>query len=198
MPFKRQRKRGRKSKFVTKRGLPFQMMKYVETKFQTITETAVALTSGLPSIGPQFASLTLFNQGVDQFERIGNMVQVTGIYIRMIHSSILDGNNQWVRVTLTTPRDVNGGEQPISGMTIPVNPDKHIVWHDKTYNSAFQPGGGNGVIIIRKKFKPYLKVMFDDDAGSSITKGNVQLTIVSHNNLGVEMSYTVRVFFKDM
>ncbi len=192
------RRHGRKSKFVTKRGLPFQMMKYAEQKFNTITETDVAITSGVPAIGAQFVSLVGLTQGDEQDNRQGNMIQLTGIYIRMIHQSLLDGGNQWVRVTLTTPRDVNSSQPPISGMTIPVDPDRHIVWYDKIHNTAFQPGGANGVITIRKKFKPYLKVMWASATSTDVTKGNIHLTMVSKVNLGVQLSYTVRTYFKDL
>jgi len=196
MPHRR-RRNGRKSKFVTKRGLPFQMMKYVETKFQTLNATDVSCAT-FPGIGPQFAAVNLIEQGVQQDERIGNMVQLSGIYIRLIHEATNPALNQWLRVTLTSPRDVNGGSRPISDMTTPVDPDLHKVWYDKTHNSAFQPGGGNGVVTIRKKFKPYLKVLYNDDTVTSITQGNVQLTFISKNDLQITASYTARVYFKDM
>jgi len=196
MPHRRGRK-GRKSKFVTKRGLPFQLMKYAETKFVTLNDTNI-MVAAFPGIGTQFQSINLLAAGVEQDDRIGNMVQMSGVFVRLIHESRIDTANQFIRVALSTPRDPNSSSRPISDMTTPIDPDLHKIWYDKVHNSAFQPGGGNGIVTIRKKFKPYMKVMFNDDTLTSIAQGNVQLTFISKVDLGVLASYTTRVYYKDM
>jgi len=88
MPHRR-RRRGRKSKFVTKRGLPFQLMKYAETKFNDLGVVDVAVPS-TAVIGGLFQSLTLTETGVGQKQRIGNMIQVTGISGLELHSLVLE------------------------------------------------------------------------------------------------------------
>ena len=75
MPHNRRRK-GRKTKFVTKRGFPFQLMKYAEQKFSTIAVFNAVLTR--PSDSTNRKHLTNIRQGTNQGERVGNMIQTTG------------------------------------------------------------------------------------------------------------------------
>ncbi len=196
MPHKR-RRRGRKSKFVTKRGLPFQLMKYAETKFTDVGALDITLTNPAV-IGPQFLAINALLQGVQQGQRIGNMVQITGVYIRFIFETILTGENQWVRIMLSTPRDPTSTAFPFTGMVSLADPDTDTVWYDRVHNCAFQPGGGNGVVVLRKKWKPYMKTIYNDSVPTSIEKNNLQLSILPQNNVGVIMTYTARVYFKDL
>ncbi len=196
MPHRR-RRRGRKTKFVTKRSLPFQMMKYVETKFFDNVQQDITAVTPVP-VGPQFQAINLMNQGSDTFNREGNMVQQTGLYARFILESALSGTNQWLRIAFVTPRITNSISFPLLNMTTAIDTDTHIVWYDKVHNCAFQPGGGNGVVTVRKKFKPYMKQLYDNLVMSSIQKGSIQIAILPQNTGGVVFSYTVRTYFKDM
>ena len=156
----RRRRRGRKSKFVTKRGLPFQMMKYQETKFKDKVVIGQILTT-LPALPNQLAHLTDISAGDEQDARDGNMIQLTGIYVRIIHEANLTSAGQFIRVCLSSNRNATDFSTPILDATTPPDPDNFKVWYDKTFFTTFLPGGGKGVIEIRKKFKPYMKVIWD-------------------------------------
>lgn len=195
MPHRR-RMRRRKSKFVTKRGLPFQLMKYAEVKkhdeiFIQEDLTVIATTGN-------HRQLLDINQGLDIQNRIGNMVQCTGFYIRVMFESVLTGSMQWIRIAVTTPRDTNNTSSPIFNSHTPIDTDVWKVWYDKTHPCPFVPGGGGGVVTIRKKFRPYLKVIYSSGLGGSIEKGRIQMTAIPFNNLGTRMNATARVYFRDL
>ena len=115
MPHKRRRK-GRKSKFVTKRGFPFQLMKYAESKQIEFTLTDNLLPN--PSmIGLGFRSMVNIREGTDLLERVGREIQITGIYIKMIYQAENDNSVRWLRATLFSPRDMSNTDEPAFDMT---------------------------------------------------------------------------------
>jgi len=195
MPHRR-RRRGRKTKFVTKRGLPFQMMKYVETKFKTISVFNQVL-SDTASLN-QFFSLSSIDGGSDQEQRVGNMAQCSGFFIRLVYEAQLTGQMQYIRVIVYTPRFTGQAVPAIDDMITPADPDLHKVWVDKVAPCPFVPGGGGGVMTLKKKFKPYMKMIWGTDDGEDIEQGQILVNIIGKNNLGTTASWMTRLYFKDM
>ncbi len=198
MPAKRRRNGGRKSKFVTKRGLPFQLMKYAETKYHTIGSSNITLT--VPPSGDSVNPLYVIRRGSAEIERTGNEISISGVYIRIIAESALVGSAQYLRAVLYTPRTPQSmlPVVPDSGMTTFIDPDLFVVWFDKTMLVTFTPGGGAGVMVIRKKFKPYMKAIYDQDLGTLIQRGPLLLGLFGKNNLGTNVTFTGRLYFKDL
>lgn len=192
----KRRRRARKSKYVTKRGLPFQLMKYNETKYKDIGGSNIVLNTIAPII--QHNELTLLTQGNSIDQRIGNVAQASGVYTRIVFEAQLTGQMQFVRCVLSTPRITSETGLPISDMVTPIDPDIWKVWYDKTLPCPFVPGGGGGVLTIRKKFKPYMKLIWDSVLGSDITQGKIFFTILPKNALGVQATWNTRLYFKDM
>ncbi len=197
MPHRR-RRRGRKTKFVTKRGLPFQLMKYVETNFRTFGTGSEFAVKSAGNPGELFIAITDIPVGTERFERIGNMVQARGFFMRIIFESALAGAGQYIRIAMTSPRDIGDTIPPIADMVTQINPDTHKVWYDKTHFAAFQSGGSKGVVEVKKRFRPYMKLMWDGPSGDDITKGRIDLTIISKVNDGVNATFRGRLYFKDM
>ncbi len=98
MPFKR-RRRGRKSKFVTKRGLPFQLMKFAETKY--FTDSIFGLSLPTPADSSSNRLINLIRIGTFENERIGQKIQVSGYYIRMTFEAVNTNSMRFMRVVCT-------------------------------------------------------------------------------------------------
>jgi len=198
MPFKRSRGRGRKSKFVTKRGLPFQMMKYVETK-NTVIELLNSLADNPPVLGVNNVSLVNIREGAGQFERIGSMIQVTGIHVKIIFEGVNSNALRFLRVGLWSPRDAQTTIGPWDNMVDQADTDVHIMWFDKVaiapLAEASTPGG---VITIKKKFKPYLKTIYSTNLGDSVTKGMLRLILLPKADLSCTFSYSAKTYYKDL
>ncbi len=197
MPHRR-RRRGRKTKFVTKRGLPFQMMKYVETNFRTFGTSVEFPVKSSGNPGEFFIDITNIPLGTDRFERIGNMVQARGFFMRIIFEAALAGTAQYIRISFTTPRLIGDTLPPITDMVTQINPETHKVWYDKTHYAAFQSGTSRGVVEVKKRFRPYMKLLYEGPAGDDITKGQIDLTIISKVNDGVNATLSGRLYYKDM
>ncbi len=198
MPFRSSRGRGRKSKFVTKRGLPFQMMKYVETK-NTVVELIDSLADNPSVLSVNNISLVNIREGAGQFERIGSMIQVTGIHVKIIFKGVNNNDLRFLRVGLWTPRIPDATNQPFTNMVDQPDTDTHIMWFDKVaiapLAEASTPGG---VMTIKKKFKPYLKTIYQTNLGDSVTKGMLRLILLPKADLSVTFSYSVKTYFKDL
>jgi len=193
----RRRRNGRKSKFVTKRGLPFQLMKYAETKYNDEGVLDRLLTNPA-TLGVQFESIVSIGTGNTVNTRVGNIIQVSGFYGRCIYESTLTGQMQYIRICIVTPRDVNNANVPIVDMVTPIDPELHKIWYDKTVPCPFVPGGGHGVLTFRKKFKPYMKTIFDSSVAASVQQGALNFCILTKNDGGATASWCVRTYFKDL
>ncbi len=200
MPFKRNRNGSKKTKYVTKRGLPFQLMKYAETKYSTATSGAPGVDLLLPSPATitNLITLTDIRQGDNFNERDGMMIQITGVYIRIIYEAALTGAAQYLRAILYSPRISSSFLAPASDMVNIIDPEQFIVWSDKTVLCPQNPGNGHGVLTIRKKFKPYMKALYDTDIGGSQTKGTLRLLLLGKINNGTSVQFNARVYFKDL
>ncbi len=117
MPFKNRRKRGRKSKFVTKRGLPFQLMKYAETKYITFGNTDLTLPNPA-SLFINNIQLANIREGSGLNERIGQQIQLTGIHIKIIYQAVNANDVRFLRVGVWTPRIVDDTADPFTDMVI--------------------------------------------------------------------------------
>jgi len=171
-------------------------MKFAETKYITTADAGLALP--FPASGSSVIPLVDIRQGTDIDERVGNEVQVSGVYIRIIYEAALTGTTQWMRALLYSPR-VPGSVLPVvSNMVDQPDPDEFIIWFDRTALCTFTPGGGSGVMTIRKKFKPYMKTIFDTSLGPTQQKGQLILGLFGQNDLGTVLSYSARVYFKDV
>ncbi len=193
---RRRRRSGRKSKFVTKRGLPFQLMKYQETKFESFFETAITLQTAIPAT--QVIDMSSIFQNVQANGRVGNQINVSGFYCTVIHEAALTGQMQWIRVVVVTPRITTFLGKPIVDMIAPIDPREWKVWYDRVHRSAGPSSGGNAQVFhIRKKFKPFMKVTYDNVSDLSVTENKLMFFITTQNNLGTIASYHCRLYFKD-
>lgn len=190
------RKRRRSSKFVTKRSLPFQLMKFAETKRSTDQVTTLSLVQ--PAT---FANSTLIlhdiTQGIDQSKRIGEEVQASGYYCRFYFASVSQ-TIQWCRVVVYSPRLVDTTEIPLTDINDMADPSKFIIWSDKSVAPAGQIGGGSGIVTLRKKFKPYMKLRWESASGTDITKGSLFVLFLCNVNDGATVHGISRLYFKDV
>ncbi len=198
MPARRRHNGGRKSKFVTKRGLPFQMMKYVETKNRLLS--ALNRNADNPSIsGLNNLSLVDIREGSADNERIGSLIQVTGIHVKIIFQGVNSNDLRYLRVGLWSPRIPDATTQPFDNMVDQPDTDTDIMWFDKVMvaplAAASTPGG---VITIKKKFKPYLKTIYQTDLGDSVTKGMLRLILLPKADASVDFSFSAKTYFKDL
>lgn len=196
MPRKR-RRNGRKSKFVTKRSLPFQMMKYVEQKFIVLAIADLLLP--VPATTANLIHLTAITQGNDQFSRDGNMIQVTGIYAKVTFTAVSSAKIRFFRLIIYSPRIANDINSPVSRVVGLPDPDEFVIWVDKLVPcplpAAATPGG---VMMVKKKFKPYMKVLYDDATGGSVKKSAIRIALIGSENEAVNVSLELRLYFKDL
>ena len=146
MPFKSRRMR-RKSKFVTKRGLPFQLMKYADIKYNDELGDDVVLSN--VASGAQITSLVDIGGGTSVNTRTGNTLQVSGFYARMIYEAASSSRAQFIRVMVYMPRFPNNATPPIDNVVNPPDHEEFIIWYDKTLLCPQNPGGGPGVLIFK-------------------------------------------------
>ncbi len=198
MPFKRRRNgRKSKSKYVTKRGLPFQLMKYAETKYNDNNTFNQTLLSD-PTSSVQLTSMVGIGGGTSVNSRVGNSIQVSGFYGRVIYDAAITTETQYMRLCVVSPRVTNNATAPIGNMIGPIDPDDWIIWYDKTVPCPGTAGSGHGVLTFKKKFKPYMKTLYDTSSSASVTSGNLTFCIIPKTDLGVNASWAIRVYFKDI
>lgn len=193
----RRRRKRRKGKFVTKRGLPFQLMKYVEQKFIRLSIQDLALN--VPATSAELIHLTEIRTGTQQFERVGHMIQVTGVYGKVTFSALSSTKIRFLRLIVYTPRIVDNTLPPVIRTVDLPDPDQFIVWFDKLvpcpFPAAATPGG---VMTVKTKFKPYIKVLYDGITGATITKNSIRLALIGSENVAVNLSLELRLYYKDL
>ncbi len=198
MPRRNRRRNGRKSKFVTKRGFPFQLMKYAEGKRNTVGFDKFAIPDPAVFATNVVSLVDDIATGPDNGDRVGNVIQVSGVYVSYVLEAILTGTAQFCRVIMWTPRIADSTELPAPNMVNIPDPDRFIIWHDKVHFAPFTPGGGIGIGKIRKKFSPFMKVMYNNAFIDSVTKNNLHILVLSKIDLGVEISMSARLYYKDV
>ncbi len=190
-------RRRRRSKFVTRRAFPFLLMKQLETKSESTTAKDVSFLSTLPiDVG-----VNEISQGTMVSERVGMEVQTSSVFFKCSFSNSLDDSNPtnkayYARVVLYTPRD-SADLIDIQPMEFP-DRQKFIIWADKTVGIPWTNNLSHSIITIKKKFKPYMKTIYDGSSSGSAIKGKLMIAIVtdSDSNL-VECSYMARTYYKD-
>ncbi len=174
------------------------MMKYVETK-NTRLETLNTDGTNPASLGINNVSLVSIREGTGQFERIGSMVQITGIHVKIIFNGVNNNDLRFLRVGLWSPRIADANSQPFDNMVDQADTDTHIMWFDKVaiapLAEASTPGG---VMTIKKKFKPYLKTIYQTNLGDSVTKGMLRLILLPKVTSSVTFSFSAKTYFKDL
>jgi len=195
---RKRRRRGRKSKFVTKRAFPFMMMKLAETKYLTFAISNVNLPIN-PSEGITTRSLINIIEGNGLNQRIGQMIQLTGIYVRAVYKAIDSDDTYTFRIGMHTPRIPGDVQLPFNNQVVQPQFEEQTMWFDKTMTvpNKVAPTPG-GVLVIRKKFKPYMIVRYETNLGDSVTKGDLRLTLLPSSDAKVNVSYSARVYFKDV
>ncbi len=185
-------RRKRKSKFITKRALPFLLMKNAEPKFHELDFTDL-VAPGTPTN----LDLTFIAQGDSQNERIGQSIQATGVYFRAVLgvTANVDGPI-YVRYILYTKRNNATADLNVTGPSIP-DFDQYIIWADKLMPCPWTNNISNSVTTIRKKFKPFMKVMYNGSGAGSVEKGNLHL-MMTVNTDEVNINYAVRLYYRDL
>ncbi len=187
----------KKSKFLTKRGLPFALMKFAESKRGTNNVNNLTLADP-----PVFSTNTFLlhdlDAGTSAGQRIGETIQQSGYYIKLFCQSIDSNVTSWVRCIVYSPRDDQDTDLPTDDLRDIPDPNRFIVWSDKSVSVAGQPGGGSGIITIKKKFKPYRLGRYSDSSGTNVTKGSLYMLLVTNNSTAVEVLGVARLYFKDV
>jgi len=173
-------------------------MKYAETKYIVFAGSDVVLLNP-PSVGVNNINCCDIREGSGLNERIGQQIQLTGIHIKIIFKGQNSNDLRWLRAMLYSPRIEDDTGSPVLDMVNTAQFEENIVWADKLaiapLAEASTPGG---VFTIKKKFKPYLKVMYENALGDSVTKGMLRLFMLPKDDLSVEVSWNVKVYFKDL
>lgn len=189
MKRKRYRRRG---KVVTKRALPWLLRKSREKKFYASgTSTTVAISHSFP--------FTTIANGPDQDERVGNAIDISGLIMRWV--CLPDASTvapSFIRIIVYQTRVVGAAVFPISGFTDIPDPDKFIIWRDVTGRVPYSNGFGKGMGVVKLKFKPYMKALYDGTAATTITQGEL-LCYVTINSGAVSalFTYDFRLTFTD-
>lgn len=198
MPSHYSRRRMRKSsKYVTKRSLPFALMKFAEKKFEDTTVVGEVFAA-VPSFAQNCIILTDIAQGTGQKARIGNEIQMSGVFLKYICKSTATASN-WVRFILYTPRVIGDETLPAGRPDDPIDPDEFVVWDDTTVSLSNVAGGGDGTYLFKKRFKPYMKVIWTGgDGGTDVTKGELILCILAEGQSVCQISGYNRMYYRDV
>lgn len=140
--------------------------------------------------------------GTDNGERIGNQILVTGVYGHITFGSILPpAANATVapingRIIIYTPRNPSVGLPFVYSTTV-ISNDEYIVWHDQMLPYPYISPHGPHYTTIKLKFKPYLKVEYNDGTDTSAVKNALTIVFASDSippsattvTLGLQMFY---------
>lgn len=188
------RRRMKKSKFVTKRGLPFQLMKFAEAKF--VLKSLSLTMASPPTFANQTLKLTEIASGTNQAERVGNEIQLSGVFLNYdMQSAIASARG---RIILYSPRQVTSTALPATDMTTIPDTDRFIIWVDRKVYCGSQAGNGTGLGSIKFKWKPYMKLRYDGEAAGTITQGVVYCVFITAVNGGIILNTNSKTFFKDV
>ncbi len=185
-------RRKRKTKFVTKRALPFLLMKQAEPKFQE-QDATVLVTPGAPLT----LDLTFISQGDGQGQRIGHSIQATGVFYRFVLgvTANVDGP-VYIRYILYSKRNNATANLNVTGPSLP-DFDQYIIWSDQLKPAPWTNNISNSVTTIRKKFKPFMKVMYNGTGAGSVEKGNLLLSITVNTD-EMNVNYAGRLYYRDL
>jgi len=192
----RRRFKGRKSKFVTKRGLPFALMKFAEAKFSVDNDE---FNVPDPSVFSTNAVLPLdIARGNGAGQRDGNTVQVSGYYISLHVNALSSSAAQFFRIIIYSPKDASDTTLPGTDTTNIPDPRRFIIWHDKTIVTSNVPGGGTGVLQLKKRFKPYMLTEWDDSTSTNWTKNTIIVQFIASADNTIHLKYSMKTYFRDV
>ena len=138
-------------------------------------------------------------RGTGADDRIGNIIQVSGYYMRLTYQGVSQSDVQYFRVIIYTPKqDMLTTEVPGSDMVNIPDPRRFVIWADRTVLCPNAPGNGQGVMVLKKKFKPYLKVEYDSSLLTDITRGQILMQVLATTNDAVRISFDLRMYFRDV
>ena len=127
------------------------------------------------------------------------MIQTTGIHAKITFEAVNANSMRFLRVVLYTPRSGLVDAAPVGNMNDHADPDLYIIWFDKTVTcpvaAAATPGG---VMTVKKKFKPYLKTLYDADQGVDVSDHPVWMLLLPSADQAVQASWESRLYFKDL
>jgi len=190
----------RKSKYVTKRSLPFQLMKYAETK-RLITD----FDDEIIDLAGNTFDLSLITQGETQSTREGNEIQFRSVYCRFyteVAGTPQSGQAVYMRFILYSPRLANLSVPPVTEMRGFVDMDNYIVWQDKWVQVGTDRLHG-ALVTIKHKWKPYMKLLWNGNGATTHRKGSVFLQIIRTSTAEVDppnvlLNGFATAFFKDI
>ncbi len=190
----------KKGKFITRRELPSLLMKQAETKFKGVSDDDKDFNSG-SFIDEDFSIMAT---GTDTSARIGNEIQVTGLWGRVSFSNSTDGSNPtnrayFARVLVYTSRD-NQAANPDVFPTELLDKESYVVWFDKVVPIPWQNSISNSLVTVRLKFKPYIKLRYDNSSNTSCLQNRLRLAISTDciSPALVKCSYGIRMYFRDI
>ncbi len=194
--------RKRKTKFVTRRALPFLLNKHAEPRY--IDDPNGGSNIPINDILPHDSELTLISTGGNVNSREGNEIRVSGFYLSLTCRPDITGvtatnNVRYLRVVLYTKRSLAEVDMDVTPTEI-IQRENYIVWADKMCQVPLNSPGSNSMIKIRKKWKPYMKVIYDG-SGESTATSNALFLHVSTDSPDpelVEFSYNARLYFREL
>lgn len=190
-------RRTKKSKYLTKRGLPYALMKTVETKYQSQNEGGFLITVP-PTFSNNSWQLYDINPGLLFNNRVGNEIQTRSFFCRIFAKSVDGATQVWCRALLYSPRDASATSVPINSLRDIPDHEKYIIWSDKSINCAGQPGGGSGILVMKKRWRPYMKTLYSSSDNNSVQKGAVMLIVVSNVDQNCQIDIDMRLYYKDV
>ncbi len=175
-------------------------MKNAEPKFREITSSGVREDIAFGSA--KTLNMTSIDQGVTQNTRIGNMIQITGIHFHCGFGQGLTNDvtdPRYARVIVYTARDSDVTDLNVTPFTYP-DKEQFIIWADKTVPVPSATQISNSMITIRKKFRPYMKCLFDANVLNIVEKNPVKVMITTNAVAGNEASvvYQCRLYYRDL
>ncbi len=178
------------------------MSKMVEAKYRDDPngDDGILLTDNIP----HNSELTTIGTGGNVNSREGNEVQVTGIYMSFTcapHNTTPDPttNVRYIRIVLYSKRSLSAPFLDVTPTEV-INKDVYVIWVDKMAQVPFNSPGVSAIMKVRKKWKPYMKAIYDGASSTAITKNAVflHLSTDAPNPELVEFSYQLRLFFRDL
>lgn len=198
MARKSRMRRRRKSKFVTRRALPFLLMKQAEAKRDNDSVSDEVLSVSTPI---DF-DMSLINQGDAVNTRTGQEVQLTGFignFTFSIDSTITETSPKYARIILWMPRGDSNVAPPNVSPTFFPDPESYIIWADRRIALPWTNSLSNSHVTIKKRFKPYMLMVWNGSANNTCVKGKLQCQITTDSTSGAALATAdLRVYFRDV
>lgn len=195
----RRTRRRRKSKYVTRRALPFLLARKAEKKYED-----KSFDDELVASLPIEHDMTTIPTGTGVNERVGNVIQVTGIFGKFLFSNSLDDTTPtnkayYGRVICWMPRGDLAAIQLDAEPGTNIDPDKYIIFFDKTVPIPWGNGISNSMVTLKKSFKPYMNITYDNNNSTGVEKNKLQVSVFTNSLTAiVECKGNIRMYFRDL